>query len=76
MNSILTRIWTAVSANPRTTVPALLGAAAGALSHFGIVISPDFQGHIALLTITAIGLMAHDGGKDGGKESPPNEGVS
>ena len=64
MNSILDRIWKAISANPRTTVPALCGAAAGVFSHFGVVISPEFQGHIALLTITVVGLMAHDGGKE------------
>ena len=56
--------------NWKTTVTALVGAAASLIGHFGFNITPEMQSIIITLTVLAIGFFAKDGDKTGTTDQP------
>jgi hypothetical protein len=67
MRKILTKLWLAVSKDPRTSVAGIVGFVASMLSYKGILIPEGLQVQIISATALVIGLLASDGNSQNGK---------
>ena len=66
MNKILSKLWLAISRDPRTSVTGIVGFIASMLSYKGILIPEGLQMQIISATALVIGLLASDGSSQNG----------
>lgn len=63
-----------ITQNPKTSIAAIVGGLAWLLAKFGLlVITPDLQNTIVMVTVFIIGLLAKDGSRLIKPQQPPSQ---